>query len=384
MEFAEFDIEFLALKLSENPQSPLFARLADLYLQSEKTDEAMRLLKEGIPLYPNYYAPYIVLGKAHVSLKEYSKAQTAFQKALELSPFNQTAMKLLMAVPNKPDESVRTTDENYFASTATSNENLTSIENENSVLQEEPVQTIFENNFQTTISEIPQEVVSEETNTSFYSEPTHSDVYSQSEIATTLQSQDDFPTHDDYFAQNQHRIESESTIKLDEYLIGTNDSQAQQTVSEPVLQQQEYIQNSFVDSVVPQETHVEPEVVTSSPEQAQLFAEMMGTDESIVENQQQTTDLDFLAEKLQSAEKIVPQENYQPQNPPPQESAEDKAYESDAVTPTLAEIYASQGEFRAAIQAYEILMFSQPGKGADFQKRIGELQRLQMEKDGFV
>ena len=54
------------------------------------------------------------------------------------------------------------------------------------------------------------------------------------------------------------------------------------------------------------------------------------------------------------------------------------------VTPTLAEIYASQGEYGAAIQAYEILMFSHPGKTAEYQQRIRELQKKQLEKEGLL
>lgn len=49
MQLEEFDIEFLALKMSENPQSMLFARLADLYLTKEQPVEAMKLLEEGSP-----------------------------------------------------------------------------------------------------------------------------------------------------------------------------------------------------------------------------------------------------------------------------------------------------------------------------------------------
>ena len=41
MEFEEFDIEFLAQKMAENPQSPLFARLADLYIGKEQVVEAI-------------------------------------------------------------------------------------------------------------------------------------------------------------------------------------------------------------------------------------------------------------------------------------------------------------------------------------------------------
>ena len=36
MDTTEFDIEFLTQKLSDNPQSPLFARLADLIIPNEE------------------------------------------------------------------------------------------------------------------------------------------------------------------------------------------------------------------------------------------------------------------------------------------------------------------------------------------------------------
>jgi tetratricopeptide (TPR) repeat protein len=45
------------------------------------------------------------------------------------------------------------------------------------------------------------------------------------------------------------------------------------------------------------------------------------------------------------------------------------------VTPTLAEIYASQGEFEEAIQAYKRLLKERPEQSAKFSKRIGELER---------
>ncbi|MDD8017254.1 MAG: hypothetical protein PHP42_02655, partial [Bacteroidota bacterium] len=95
-----------------------------------------------------------------------------------------------------------------------------------------------------------------------------------------------------------------------------------------------------------------------------------------------STDIGDLAEKLQSVERITPIEGdispkIEAESPETQSS-----YDPQMVTPTLAEIYASQGELSAAIQAYEILMFSQPGKSAEFQQRIWELQKLQAEKEG--
>jgi hypothetical protein len=81
------------------------------------------------------------------------------------------------------------------------------------------------------------------------------------------------------------------------------------------------------------------------------------------------TGLDSLATQLENAGRIVPQE------PEPSLSPEENApLDSIVITPTLAEIYASQGEYGAAIQAYEILIYSKPNERERFEKRISELQ----------
>jgi len=46
------------------------------------------------------------------------------------------------------------------------------------------------------------------------------------------------------------------------------------------------------------------------------------------------------------------------------------------VTPTLAEIYAAQGEYQEAINAYRALMGRRPDDSEQFQKRIQELEAL--------
>ncbi len=363
MEFEEFDIEFLAQKMSEDPRSPLFARLADLYIGKEQVVEAVKLTEDGIKLFPTYCSGYIVLGKAHLALKEFSKAISAFEKAIELSPFNQTAEKLLQSVPNRSDESTRTTDGNYFS--------------------EAPIAATDRSD---TVSEIPDQIHdiinSEMSSEIVYDQPTVQLTNIQPEIQSQSSSEAPILSFDEYFVENQHRITGTAEKKLDDYL---NELQIVQDV--PVSR--EIDPAIFTDTTLETSTtdiseHLEPEVVFASPEQAQLFAEMQ--EEAVPEPDQrkQSSDLDTLAEKLQSAEKIIPQENYQPKTPVPEAPQDDQVYETDAVTPTLAEIYASQGELRAAIQAYEILMFSQPAKGGEFQKRIRELQQLQMEKDGLI
>ena len=403
MEFEEFDIEFLALKMAENPQSMLFARLADLYIGKEQPAEAMPLLEEGIKNFPEYYAGYIVLGKAHLAFKEYSRAQSAFEKALELSPFNQTAAKLLIAVPNKPDESTRTTDENYFAPPVQAQDaepqqvfaepvqEGTSIgtdaldlsagyENEPSLLEQ--LQAEEDARLRAEAESGLQSSAYQETVTdpfTYTAEPEIHQVPSEP-----------FPSYDEYFAQNQSRINIQDPISLDEHL------NTEQNMNPPFIEERSVVPSIDDDpftipaathTVASVEPHEEPEPVFANPEQEALFAQMNAINEEIAEEETASPaslDIDSLAEKLQSAEKIVPQVNYQPQNPVPKETQDDQAYETDAVTPTLAEIYASQGEYRAAIQAYEILMFSVPAKGADYQARIRQLQQMQMEKDGLI
>ncbi len=404
MEFEEFDIEFLAMKMAENPQSMLFARLADLYLGKEQTAEAMKLLEDGIKTYPEYFTGYIVLGKTHLALKEYSRAQTAFQKAIELSPFNQTAAKLLISVPNKPDESTRTTDENYFSP---SPQTSGSLEYSQQYMQtEDPQQMEVVTNTVPFISEEPsllEQLQAEEDARlraeaeagtvsdsvyNAYSEPEVQQPSYEESAYTPTPTTEAFPSYDEYFAQNQSRINSQDPVSLDEYL-NTEQTDSSSFVSEqPVQTRQNFTDDPFTTtaSFDQPQAHVDPEPVFANPEQAALFAEMNAMNEEFPSSATPpaSLDIDSIAEKLQSAEKIIPQENYQPQNPVPKETQDDQAYETDAVTPTLAEIYASQGEYRAAIQAYEILMFSVPAKGGEYQQRIRELQQLQMEKDGLI
>lgn len=354
MDITEFDIEFLALKLSENPQSPLFARLADLYLEKGQTVEALHLCEEGVRLFPDYYAGHLVLGKIHLALQEYSKARAALHRALELSPFNQVAQLLLSSLPAQPDESVRTTDETYFAPVQ---EQTAEVEVQPSAdIPEQTVEPPYESMSAEEIS-FPQPVVES--------------------TPISPSSEQGFVTFDEYVAQHASELPTQPSTTLDEYL---GDSPPIQQTQEPMIEELPTAEQE-TSPIEPLAQQSEPEIIFTSPEQAQLFAEMMGEEAAQQEPQQTAPSIDELAEKLQNAERIVPAEDYQP-TPLPETVENENTM--GMVTPTLAEIYASQGEYNAAIQAYEILVFSQPAKAAEFQKRIQELQRLQMEKEGLV
>jgi hypothetical protein len=84
-----------------------------------------------------------------------------------------------------------------------------------------------------------------------------------------------------------------------------------------------------------------------------------------------------IAAQLEQAGRIVPNE---PEPVAPMRPDEAMTFESNIVTPTLAEIYASQGEYGAAIQAYEILMLSKPEDRERFERRIQELYQMELNR----
>lgn len=65
---------------TENPESPLFVRLAASQLAEGEYQEAFRLLAGGLKRYPAYPTAYFLLGETLADLGYYAKAVAAFRK----------------------------------------------------------------------------------------------------------------------------------------------------------------------------------------------------------------------------------------------------------------------------------------------------------------
>jgi tetratricopeptide (TPR) repeat protein len=287
MDLSEFDIDFLSQKLSDNPQSPLFARLADLYLSTNQSTEALKLCEAGVQTYSSYATGYVILGKCYSALNENSKARLAFAQALHLAPFNQLARKLLDEIPFTADEPIQTLEIESTDTTPPAAE---------TAVQEEPLPMQNVDEPQLTTEPIAEAPVEEET---------VQETVQQGIVETPPVESAELSSVDEYIQQHSANAGTEKLVSLDEYL---------DQAAEP-------------------------------------------------------TGLDSLATQLENAGRIVPQE------PEPSLSSEESApLDSIVITPTLAEIYASQGEYGAAIQAYEILIYSKPNERERFEKRISELQ----------
>ncbi len=78
----EETIQYLEGRMTDNPRSLLFARLADLYLRTGRIDEAITLCTEGIKTYPGYVTGYFIKGKAYLAKGDRDQAESAFKNVL--------------------------------------------------------------------------------------------------------------------------------------------------------------------------------------------------------------------------------------------------------------------------------------------------------------
>jgi len=89
------DIEFLKERLEKDPDSRLFAPLADAYRKTKEIDKAIELLEEGIKKHPDYASAHVILGKCFYDKGATERAKTEYEKVLELDHENMVALKFL-------------------------------------------------------------------------------------------------------------------------------------------------------------------------------------------------------------------------------------------------------------------------------------------------
>ncbi len=82
-------VEQLETKLARRPQSPLFARLAELYLSDGRTAEAKELCRSGLEQYPSYLTAYLVLAQCYANERDYRTALSALGRARGIAPHSE-------------------------------------------------------------------------------------------------------------------------------------------------------------------------------------------------------------------------------------------------------------------------------------------------------
>jgi tetratricopeptide (TPR) repeat protein len=89
------EIENLEKRLRSNPLSPVFARLASLYLSANRAEEARELCEKGITRYPAYATAHLVLSKCYFQLARLSDAKRELSMTLNLQPRCEIARTVL-------------------------------------------------------------------------------------------------------------------------------------------------------------------------------------------------------------------------------------------------------------------------------------------------
>ena len=81
-----------------NPELPLFARLADLYLRRNMPFRALEICEEGCEHFPNYTTGFLVLSKCYAARGDFEAARKAMGRALRLDPENPVGFKRLSSI----------------------------------------------------------------------------------------------------------------------------------------------------------------------------------------------------------------------------------------------------------------------------------------------
>ncbi len=88
----------LKKKLEENPDSLVFAPLADAYRKQGNLDEAFNVCKKGLEKHPTYTSARVVLGRIFQKKGKTEEAVSEFKKVLELDSENLMALSLLGSI----------------------------------------------------------------------------------------------------------------------------------------------------------------------------------------------------------------------------------------------------------------------------------------------
>ena len=89
------DLEKLFEKLRQDPNSLIFAPLADACRKVGRIEEALEICSRGTAQHPEYASGQVVLGKCHYDNKEMDEAAETFNTVLSLDENNLVALKYL-------------------------------------------------------------------------------------------------------------------------------------------------------------------------------------------------------------------------------------------------------------------------------------------------
>lgn len=82
----------------QNPEAPLFARLADQYLSRGMVFRALDICEEGCERFPDYTTGFLILSRCYEARDDFEAARKAMGRALRLDPENPGGFKRLSKI----------------------------------------------------------------------------------------------------------------------------------------------------------------------------------------------------------------------------------------------------------------------------------------------
>ena len=92
------DIPALERHVAAHPASPLYARLASLYIDGNRPAQALKLCLQGNRLQPDYPTGLLMTARAQIMLRQYGDARQTLQELLRIQPSCAAALRLAQRI----------------------------------------------------------------------------------------------------------------------------------------------------------------------------------------------------------------------------------------------------------------------------------------------
>lgn len=305
-------IDQLEKHLSEHPTSPLFARLANIYLENGKAEKALEVCDRGLDQFPFYVTGHLIKGKTLASLGRNAEASLELQMVVDFYPQIAGDLKVLDLL-RLDSEKIQETDSEDKKEVSVVKERVLKAPTHKPEIKEEAREV---------------ETVNKED--------------AAGENVTNRSGKDD-----------PFGIETSGVSEEDIEIIDYDHSE---TTRDPF--------DLFVDRI---------RMELGGTENTISLKEFLESDPLAERSAQERKDsIEEFAQKLQAAKRIVPDRNYSGEQNIVEEEPEE---ETTIATPTLAEIFFKQGRYDAAIKMYEALVVNKPNEAEKFRKRIAEIEK---------
>jgi tetratricopeptide (TPR) repeat protein len=88
-------------KWQRNPDSVVFASIAEYFLKYELVEDAFKVCKEGLKRHPNLAVARILMARIHLARRNSEAAEEELRLALKIAPDNMNAQNLLRHLQEK-------------------------------------------------------------------------------------------------------------------------------------------------------------------------------------------------------------------------------------------------------------------------------------------